>query len=87
MGYEAVREIGTVLHPLVHVVEGPIHNITEEVKQTAQGVWTTSQHVANLAAWWLIAYVGYTFVSDVFAPEMNSFQKSIQRGLKRARIL
>lgn len=86
-GMSSLREIGTVLHPLVHVVEQPIMNITEEVKQTVSGVWTTSQHLSTLAAWWLMAYIGYSFVVDVFEPEVQSLGKSVRNGFKRARIL
>lgn len=82
----SVQETGTILHPMVHALEQPITNVTEEVKQTMNGAWMAGTHLSTLAAWWLMAYVGYTFVMDVFAPEMASFQKGIDRAFKRARL-
>lgn len=79
-------ETGTVLDPMIHLVTQPIMNVTEEVKQTMSSGFQFSQHLGTLAAFWLMAYVGYTFVTDVFEPEVRSVWNGVQRGLKRARL-
>jgi hypothetical protein len=71
---------------MIHVVSQPIMNVTEEVKQTVSSGFRFSQHVSTLAAFWLIAYVGYAFITDVFAPEVESIGRTISRGFKRAKI-
>ena len=82
----SLNQTGTILNPLVHALGEPIANVTEEVRQTAQAGWHMGIHLSTLAAWWLIAYVGYAFVTDVFAPEVSMMQKGIRRAFKRARI-
>lgn len=82
----SMTHVGTILHPMVHALGEPISNITEEVKQTVSTGWQMGTHLSTLAAWWLMAYVGYAFVTDVFAPEVESMQRGIRRAFKRARI-
>lgn len=77
---------GTKINPIVHAIGEPINNITEEVKQTMSAGWSMGTHLSTLAAWWLMAYVGYAFVMDVFAPEMASVQNGVRKAFKRARI-
>ena len=82
----SVSETGMLINPIVHALEQPINNLTEEVRQTVKAGWNTGIHMSTLAAWWLMAYVGYAFVTDVFAPEVGALQKGISRAFKRARL-
>lgn len=86
-GTGSLLSTGTIIDPMVYALEQPISNITEEVKQTLQSGWNTGTHLSTLAAWWLMGYVGYLFVTDVFAPEVENMQRGIRRAFKRARIV
>lgn len=86
LGVDVVQDVLYVTSPLIHSIEQPLSNLYTDAKTVSTNLWSISQVGARLAAYWLGAWLLYSFVGYLFPREKRMLESTVSRTWKRIRV-
>lgn len=87
VGATVVQDVRYVTDPLIHKLEQPLTNLYTDATTIVTDMWSIASTASRLAAYWLGAWLTYSFVGSLFPREKRMLEATIDRAWKRVRMI